>query len=159
MAKPPPSPLAQAVAMQRYGGRPAELAHVTLLPFADLNEAPPSFVAKLLRAMRGFRAEAFHLCFDRIAEGQGVTLRSRRLQRSAWDFQEHLARFLAARGFTTFGKAPKVHLTINYRRDGHGDEVIARIGWCVEEVLLIESLHGQSRHEVHGRWRLDSLLL
>jgi RNA 2',3'-cyclic 3'-phosphodiesterase len=159
MAKPTPMPLADIISMPRYGGRPAELAHVTLLPFADLNERPESFVPHLVERMRGFDEEAFHLCFDRIEERRCVTLRSRRRHRKARRFQGELVRFLTERGFTTFQKAPEVHLTINYQRDGRGSEAIPPLAWCVDEVLLIESVYGKSRHIVHARWPLRSLLL
>lgn len=159
MGKPKPAPLASITALSRYGGRPAELTHVTLLPFADLVHERADFVPDLLETMRGFEEEAFHVGFNRIVEGQCVTLRARRVQKAAGIFQERLVEFLERRGFEAFEKPPKVHLTINYRRDGQGNEAIRPIEWCVDEVLLIESIHGQARHVVHGRWPLSPLLI
>lgn len=159
MAKPTPRALAQILDMPRKDGRRPDLAHVTLLTFVDLERCVAGLLLRLLEAMRGFRADAFHLGFNRIVEGRCVTLRSRRAQQGARDFQEGLTRFLRARGFETFLPPPQVHLTINYRRDGRGAEPIRPVAWCVDEVLLIESLHGKSRHVEHGRWPLGPLLL
>lgn len=159
MGKPKAAALAKITALSRYGGRSAELAHVTLLPFADLARERADFVPDLLATMREFKEDAFHVAFNRIVEGQCVTLRARRVQKAAGVFQERLVGFLQQRGFQTFAKPLKVHLTINYRRDGRGDESIEAIAWCIDEVLLIESVHGQARHVVHGRWPLSPLLV
>lgn len=159
MGKPKPAALAKITALPRYGGRSAELAHVTLLPFADLARESADFVPNLLAMMRGFEEDAFHVGFNRIVEGHCVTLRARRVQKAACVFQERLLAFLKLRGFETIAKPPKVHLTINYQRDGQGDQPIEPIAWCNDEVLLIESIHGQARHVVHGRWSLCPLLV
>lgn len=159
MGKPKPGALARITALSRYGGRPPELAHVTLLPFADLARECTGFVPNLLAAMHGSKEDAFHIGFNRIVEGQCVTLRARRVLKEADVFQERLVGFLKLRGFETFAKPPKVHLTINYRRDDRGDDAIEPIAWCVDEVLLIESPHGQARHVTHGRWPVSPLLI
>lgn len=159
MAKPPPRALSEVMSQSRKDGRRPDLAHVTLLRFADLECSSAGFLACLLEAMRGFRHDAFHIGFNRIVESRCVTLRSRRLQREARDFQEDLLRFLEARGLSEAPHAPQIHLTINYRRDGMGGEAIRPFDWCVDEVVVIESISGQSRHVVHGRWPLDRLLL
>jgi RNA 2',3'-cyclic 3'-phosphodiesterase len=159
MGKPPPAALARIMALPRYGGRAAELAHVTLLPFADLAREPANFVPRLLETMRGFKEDAFHIGFNRIAEGRCVILCARRVQNAAGVFQDRLVGFLEQRGFAAFQVPPKVHLTINYRRDGRGGEAIEPIAWCMDEVLLIESVYGQARHVMHGRWPLSPLLI
>lgn len=159
MAKPPRQPLAAILAQPRKDARRPDLAHVTLLPFADLDDEPDSLVPDLVEAMRGFHARAFHLLFDQVTERHCVTLRSRKSLREARRFQANLARHLASRGFTDFGRAPEVHLTLNYHRDGLGRQTIVPIEWRVDEVLLVESVHGRSLHVEHGRWPLAPLLL
>lgn len=160
MAKPPREPLAQIASLPRMSSaRAPSLAHVTLLPFVDLAEQPARFVPDLLVRMRGFAAVAFHVCFDRIVERSAVMLGPTRPPGAARAFQKRLVEFLTADGFTQFGSPPRVHLTISYTRDGQGNEPIAPIGWRVDEVLLVESIHGRATHKVHGRWPLDPLLV
>lgn len=159
MAKPTPPSLARVVGLRRKDGRPPGLAHVTLLSFGNLEERPGGFVRLLLGKMEGFEARAFHVAFDRIIERPCVTLRSRKTLQAAKAFQVGLANHLIARGFASFEKLPEAHLTLNYGRDGLGTEVIRPIEWCVDEVLLIESVHGQARHIVRGRWQLNPLLI
>jgi len=160
MAKPPKEPLAQIAALARMSpARASSLAHVTLLPFVDLAEQPARFVPDLLARMHGFGAFAFHLCFDRIIERSAVMLGPTRSPGAARAFQKGLVEFLTAGGFTMFGTPPRVHLTISYTRDGRGNEPIAPIDWRVDEVLLVESIHGKATHKVHGRWKLDPLLV
>lgn len=160
MAKPPREPLSQIASLPRMSAaRAPSLAHVTLLPFADLADQPARFVPDLLARMRGFGAFAFHVCFDRIVEHRAVTLRPGRTPSAARTFQNGLVDYLTAGGFEAFGKPPAVHLTISYVRDGQGNEPIAPIGWRVDEVLLVESIHGKATHKVHGRWQLDPLLV
>jgi 2'-5' RNA ligase len=50
------------------------------------------------------------------------------------------------------GTTPEPHVTINYRGDRLGSRKIDPIGWTVEEILLVESVVGQTRHIVHGCW-------
>lgn len=160
MAKPTPEPLRNVAALpRRCPRRPLELAHITLLPFADLTRQPPEFLPELIDRMQDFTADAFPVRFDRIREWNAVTLRFGKRMRSARRFQHGLVAFLQARNFCKFGKPPEPHLTISYHRDGLGDEAITPIAWIVEEVLLIESIYGKTTHVVHGRWPLTPLLI
>jgi RNA 2',3'-cyclic 3'-phosphodiesterase len=159
MAKPTPRAIAYIAGLARKDRRALDLAHVTLLVFADLERRVAGFLDEVLEALRGFEADAFHVGFNRIVEGRCVTLRSRRLQRDARDFQAQLTRFLRRRGFDDFREPPDVHLTINYHRDRQANQTIPPFDWCVDEILLIESVYGKSRHIVHGRWPLLPLLL
>lgn len=162
MAKPPADRLRElAVLARRCRRRPLDLAHVTLLGFGDLAEYGQGHgrVARLTELLEGFAGQAFPLRFDHIGEVRVVALRFSKPMRSARRFQRELGRFLLARGVEGIGKPPVPHLTINYRRDGLGDEAITPIAWTVEEVQLIESIHGQARHVVHGRWPLMPLLV
>ena len=74
--------------------------------------------------------------------------------RDARLFQTNLTDYLKARHFPYFGATPRPHVTIYYRRDGLKDESIDPIEWAVNEVLLIESVVGQTRHVPHGSWLL-----
>lgn len=139
--------------------RHPDLLHTTLLAFGDLAECPEEFLPELLKQLDGFRADAFHLHYDRIEEQMCVALRSGKLQRGAQQFREQIADYLIRQDFAFFHIPGKAHLTIRYGQDGKGDEPIAPIGWRVDEIILIESLGGKSTHIEHGRWKLDPLLV
>ena len=64
---------------------------------------------------------------------------------------------LEAGGFPVPRYRLSPHITLAYRPDGLGTEAIIPISWMVEEVLLIESVVGEARHVVHGRWPLVSI--
>jgi 2'-5' RNA ligase len=134
--------------------RPAELLHTTVLALADLAEVGREYVAAFLRAMEGFEGNAFDLRYDRIRERRSVALYNRQGLESAQAFQSALMHFLRQRNFPYFGGAPQAHMTINYKPDGLGEEAISPIGWRVTELLLVESIVGKKRHEVHGCWQL-----
>ncbi|MBW8753358.1 MAG: hypothetical protein JF595_04295 [Sphingomonadales bacterium] len=160
MVKPTAEALCRIAALARTDRqRDASLTHMTILPFVDLAEWPPEFVAVLRRAMEGFEADAFDVCCDRMVERGAVTLRSGKRQAGARLLQKCLMAHLAARDFGFFGKAPDPHVTISYHRDGQGNETIAPISWTVDEILLVESVYGKATHVVHGRWKLRRRLL
>jgi len=160
MAKPPPDALALIAALARDdAGRALDLRHVTLLPFGFVEERPAGFVEDLCERMAGFIAYACYMRFDRVAERSAVTLRATRPLRGVKALQRQIMRHLAVREFPFFGNAPEPHLTLRYARDGQGAEAIAPIAWRVDEVLLIESVQGEARHEVRGRWPLQVPML
>lgn len=72
-------------------------------------------------------------------------------------FQAALIRHLIEhRAPLMLGATPEPHLTIAYTGDRLGAQKIASIRWNVEDILLIESIVGQTRHIVHGQWRLGT---
>jgi 2'-5' RNA ligase len=160
MTRPTEPTLGQVFALPRTSEeRPPYLSHITLLPFFDLVDEERHGLGEVVELMSRFWAYAFHVRFDRICEHRAVTLRPSKTLRDARAFQRSLVAFLRESGFARFGKPPDPHLTISYHRDGQGEEAIAPIGWRVDEVVLIESVHGQATHIEHGRWQLRPLLV
>jgi 2'-5' RNA ligase len=156
MAKPPPGAQAQITALARNDpGRGADLLHVTLVSLFDLHYAPPEWLPAVIAALDSVDAPAFPLAFDRIENRKAVTLRTRAPLAEARAFQAALVRHLLERKAPMMlGTTPEPHVTINYRGDRLGSQKIAPIGWTVEEILLVESIVGQTTHVEHGRWRL-----
>jgi RNA 2',3'-cyclic 3'-phosphodiesterase len=158
--KPAPDAAARIAALTRNDpGRDAGLLHMTVLALVDLTEWSDEFIPAFHRTMEGFEAGVFDVQFDRIVERKAVTLRASRRQKGALALQWLLRAHFEARDFRFFGKAPDPHVTINYKGDGKGNETIAPLGWTVEEILLVESVHGETRHVEHGRWPLRRRLL
>lgn len=158
MTKPPPEAQARIVALPRNDPkRGPDLLHVTLLSLFDLHVAPPDWLPAVIAALDVFDGAAFPLAFDRIECRKAVTLRTRAPLPEARAFQAALVQHLLKhRAPLMLGTTPEPHLTINYGGDRLGAQKIAPIGWTVEDILLVESVVGQTRHIVHGQWRLDT---
>lgn len=158
MAKPPPDVAALIAALPRNDpARGADLLHVTLLTLFDLAVAPPEWLPAVIGALDAFEGRSFPLAFDRVEERKAVTLRTRAPLAEARAFQQSLVGFLVERRVPLMlGTTPEPHVTINYRGDGLGARKMEPIGWTVREVFLVESVVGQTRHVVHGRWPLRS---
>lgn len=155
MIKPPADVAACIHALPRNDrGREADLLHMTLAAFADLDKAPAGFLELVIRGLDGFAAGAFPVRFDRIECRKTTTLRSSAPLAAAWEFQRQLAEYFHRHDFAWFNLPPELHVTINYRGDGLGAETIDPVEWTAAEMLLVESLVGQARHVVHGRWPL-----
>lgn len=160
MAKPTGSVLTQIYALPRTShARSPELTHMTLLTFFDLAVSPAHLLARVKRLLDAFHAYAFHVWFNRIDERDAVTLRSTVALRAARAFQRQLTAYFKRSGFADFCNPPSAHVTLNYQRDDKGRELIDPIGWRIDEILLIESIHGEATHRLHGRWQLDRLLI
>jgi 2'-5' RNA ligase len=156
MAKPPPEVAEEIADLPRNDAeRGADLLHVTLMLLFDLHYAQPEWLPTVVAALDMFEGRAFPLSFDRIEARKAVTLRSRAPLSEARAFQAGLVRHLLDRQAPlTLGTTPEPHITINYRGDRLGSRKTDPIGWTVEEILLVESVVGQTRHLVHGRWPL-----
>lgn len=155
MVKPPLEVAARIHALPRNDRRrAADLLHITFAAFMDLAEAPAGFLELVIRGLDDFGANAFPMRFDRIECRKAVTLRSSAPLAGAWEFQRQLAEYFGRHGFESFNLPPELHITINYRGDAIGPEAIAPIEWTAREILLVESVVGEARHVVHGRWHL-----
>lgn len=70
-------------------------------------------------------------------------------------FQRRLAGALARSGLAimpTYRFQP--HLTLTYGHKGQDVRAIDGISWLVEDFVLIESFHGERRHEQLDQWML-----
>ena len=156
MVKPPADIAAHISALPRNDGRRgADLLHMTLTVFGDLAKAPAGFLELVIRGLDEFGAGAFPVRLDRIECRRATTLRSSVPLTAAWEFQRQLAEYFQQHGFKEFNLPPELHVTINYRGDGFGAEAISPVEWTATEMLLVESVTGQARHIVHGRWPLS----
>ncbi len=159
MAKPPAETAARIHALPRSDRRRgADLLHMTLAAFTDLAEAPAGFLELVIRGIDEFEAAAFPVRFDRIECRRATILRSSGPLAAAWEFQRQLAEYFAQHGFQSFNLPTELHVTIDYRGDGLGAEAIEPVEWTATEILLVESVVGEGRHIVHGRWPLPERL-
>lgn len=156
MAKPPADIAARIAALPRNDRRRgADLLHMTFATFGDLAEAPAGFLELVIRGLDDFDACAFAVRLDRIECRKATTLRSSTPLAAAWEYQRRLAEYFEQHGFREFNLPPELHVTIDYRGDGLGAEAIEPVEWTAAEMLLVESVTGETRHVVRGRWPLS----
>jgi 2'-5' RNA ligase len=160
MAKPSDDVRAYVIATGRVDPfRDAGLLHTTIQPLCDLAMLPPGVEAWVAEQLSGVYLPPLRLVFDRIVESaRTVSLRCSQPSEGAAAFRTAIVSALVERGFPVPPYRFVPHITIAYHRDGLGTEAIIPIEWHVEEVLLVESVVGQARHVVHGRWRLGARL-
>ncbi|WP_375403788.1 2'-5' RNA ligase family protein [uncultured Sphingomonas sp.] len=151
MIKPPPGPAREIGALS---ARPAELLHVTVRPLGDAALFDAGAEARLLRALDAFRAPPFRVVFDRLhGSGETLSLRGSRVMEGARRFERRLVETLTHRvGMPRYRFAP--HLTLAYGHTVRRNEHIDAVSWLVEEYLLVESVYGEGRHVLLGRWPL-----
>jgi 2'-5' RNA ligase len=153
MAKPPAEVAARIAALPRaWPGRPATLLHVTVQPLFDLRPLPDAMLPRIVAWCEGVAAAPLPLSFDRVREtANTVSLRPGDDTPGAAAFHAAVRAGLMRDGFPLMPYRFDPHLTLGYRPDGLGDEAITPIGWTVEELLLVESVVGETRHVVHAR--------
>lgn len=152
MAKPPGARLPELGGVRARLGIESdyalERAHVTLLP---LGESMPRTIDAVHRALRDFDAQPFALAFDHV---EGNTLKPSKGQRAPGIFQRALACRIAASGVRLPDYEFAAHLNLAYGARSDRRAAIPPFSWLVEEIVLIESVHGQGRHLARGLWRL-----
>lgn len=136
--------------------RKAKLLHETVLPIGD-RTAVGSCLDQVIDRLGSLDAMPFEVCFDRIVATPGRAAKlvsskpqpaQRRLYRSALSSLESSDIEMPAYKFSP-------HVTLHYDWPGPAlREDIEPIRWLVDTLLLIESFHGERRHEELCRWPL-----
>lgn len=160
----PPPALARQVAQAAtwFGAArdalPPERLHLTMFILDDRVELAPTLVDALLGMGEAVRAAPIAVTLD-VASGSERSIALRPAHRNAgltalYRQLVGLARKagVAERESYRFG----AHMTLGYRRGSSFTQAIAPIGWEADELMLIDSHVGRTRHEVLGRWALGS---
>jgi 2'-5' RNA ligase len=138
---------------------PSERLHVSLNGLGARFRWPAHLVARLLEAGASVRMRPFVVAFDRIDSWRG---RRRPLVLLGGEgvigvsmLYEAIHNALTEVGIVR-GPPPDFnpHLTLLRDRRESPAGFIAPVVWRVREFVLIDSLYGQGRHVVLGRWRL-----
>lgn len=154
MAKLPPAVAAMLATKPCTDRQRIDRLHLTLLPLGDRMKRP-GLLGSIASAMADFEDVAFWLAFDCISRSaKTVALTGSEAIRGARRLQANLRTHLIRRDVALPRYSFRPHITLAYRPDGVGTEIIDTISWLADEVLLIESVHGKGLHIEHGRWRL-----
>ncbi|WP_374943678.1 2'-5' RNA ligase family protein [Sphingomonas sp.] len=159
--RPPPSLAGRIAAGAAYfdpvRGLAAERLHITLFILADLVQVPPG----LLHALHGVGASIdcgpVQMALD-VAHGssRAVALRPARRDPALAALRARIADEARAHGLAEragYRFAP--HMTLGYGDVAPFSRAIAPVGWTADELVLIDSQVGRTRHHMLGRWPLD----
>jgi 2'-5' RNA ligase len=158
----PPPALARRIAAAAgwFGEGPgaiaAERLHLTLFILDDMVRVPPATVVPLRELARSLGVGPVEVTLD-VATGSGRSVALRPAHRNAALARLHarIAEDAAACGIAErpgYSFAP--HMTLGYRAGEPFSERVAPVGWMADELVLIDSHVGRTRHEVLGRWPL-----
>lgn len=126
--------------------------HSTVLPIGDARAYSDDDLDALDQLVASLDVSPFHVQFDRLHSnaliGKGMTAYRR--------WQRALSALLKSKGLPILPYRFRPHVSLVY-----GDPVdrtipIDPVGWLVEELLLIRSIHGKGQHVVMARWPLIS---
>ena len=134
-----------------------ENQHVTL----GITNDEPSYPYERIEALRqmgaGIGAAPFDLLLDRLSiGGRSAALRPSHRIRGLSALRQEVARAMQGAGVQSrIGWAFSPHQTLFYRRSPPEQRAVAGFGWRVEDVVLICSHVGHTRHDIVGRWPLS----
>lgn len=159
--RPPPSLARRIVAGTDWFGGVRKLAaerlHITLFILDDMVEIPSALVDVLQAVGRSIDCPPVEVSLD-VASGSGrsVALRPALRNPGLAALHDRIAASARRHGVVEregYRFAP--HMTLGYGDTVSFSRAIAPIAWVAEELVLIDSHAGRTRHEVLGRWRLD----
>lgn len=133
----------------RYGW---QRLHTTALPLGDgrnMSDARLDMLDQVVRMLdlQPFRLEFTRLSGNMLIAGKGAS--------EVRNFRRRAFALLTALGERPTAYRSVPHLTLDYGKPTNRSERIAPIGYPVESLLLIRSIHGEGRHEELARWRFD----
>jgi 2'-5' RNA ligase len=140
---------------------PVERLHVTLNFFGDHVGLPQGLLQALSDAAGELRFEPFDLVFDRVMSFKAGAGRKPPFVLRGGDeglapvmhFRRAIDDVLARRGLArSFDLRFTPHVTLMYGHKMVTEQAVAPITWRVSEFVLVDSLIGQGKHIVMGRW-------
>ncbi len=162
MAKPPPDVAAAlygcGTGVLRNGGERVRLdrLHFTMLELGRRVVPDPTLIETVKEMLEGFDCTPMRLVVEEIVGGKrgNLFLQPSEPLRGFARVREALVR--QSSGTLAIYAKPKPHVTLGYDIRPFAALPINPVSWVQEEILLIESHVGASRHFVHGRWRLSA---
>lgn len=163
----PPRAVAREIGIWRdsflFGGRAVddERLHLTLFMLGDFDRVPAALIARVEEGLAAAPLPACRIVLDRLTGGAGSALLApSELLRGLKRLQGELAAALAENDVSP---APwwrfSPHVTLLYDHAYSGHCPIDPISWTADELVLIESLVGHSKHVVRAAWPLGEALV
>lgn len=137
----------------------AERLHVSVFSIGGFIDPLPSLIIDEAKTIAGTVSMApFEVVFDRVASfgGGALVLAGGAGATDIVRLQDAFSLALSKAGLRTRPRRPStLHVTMAYA-DRTQEFSIAPISWTVSEFVLIDSLVGQSKHILLGRWPLQA---
>lgn len=164
----PPRPVADRIRqVWQLAGTDSRLRestlHLSILPVERAATPDPWLVDDLCSRMDRFRFPAFTLVFDRLQTWQtGIDKHDRAIVLTTENGHDSLRAMAdALRAKALPGRHPKTalrpHVTLAYGPGFAEERLLAvPVRWTITEVVLVDSLVGQTRHVPLGRWPLSA---
>ena len=133
-----------------------QLLHFTLCVIAEVGKPDPFGAARVEAALAGHALSSLPIRLGRVHAGDhGALVRTIGRQEDIQSFYQTLVNLLAARGIAPLHRQTGLHPHVTL---GHEpcqfDPFDIAVEWFPQELLLIESEVGNSRHQIVGRWPL-----
>lgn len=133
--------------------------HVTLHHLGDFRGVPEHVVeaASMAAAATAASKPPFEITFDHVESFSGrpgrrpFVLRANGSNADLMELHRRLVTALGKRGNVKF--VP--HITLLYDEQGVAKEPVDPVSWTINEIVLIRSLLGKTRHIPLGRWKLE----
>ena len=140
---------------------PPERLHVSLNSLGAHGEPPQRLIAPAVEACGSIPVRPFVVSFNRLGSwGRGdgqrpFVLRGDEGMAGVYALHDAIHRVLAQAGLVRPRQRDfEPHLTLLRDRIEAPEEFIEPVSWRVQEFVLLDSIHGEGRHEVLGCWAL-----
>jgi RNA 2',3'-cyclic 3'-phosphodiesterase len=158
----PPITLARRIANAAHWfeteGTPvrADRLHVTLFITEDRFDAPAEFIATLRAVGASVAAAPVPMALDYVSGGQqSIALRAQHKNAVLDTLYRQITERCTGAGIASMpGRVFSPHMTLGYRNGLPFGERITPLEWVADELVLIHSHLGKTRHEPLGRWPL-----
>ncbi|HEY0114307.1 MAG TPA: 2'-5' RNA ligase family protein [Allosphingosinicella sp.] len=135
---------------------PASARYAMALAITEDHDAPPQAqMDRMARIAGELRLMPFELTLDRLTGSE--TSLALCPSEKPWQLkllQRQLRKSLVLCGIRRTGWRFNPHVTLLYRNGAPFSQEIAPISWWVDELVLVHSQVGLTRHDILGRWPL-----
>lgn len=129
--------------------------HLTLGITDDFDTFPDHEAAAMRAAGDAVRGAPQPIVLDQVSAGtRSIVLRPSRTLRDLHTFERGLSRLALARRASLRRRSFSPHVTMVYRDGRAFTRLTDPVRWTADELVLIHSEVGASRHHVLGRWPL-----
>jgi 2'-5' RNA ligase len=136
---------------------PSGHLHLTLAITEDHDVPPKVQMDRMARIPGELWLRSFDLSLDRLTGGEGsLALCPSDKPSQLKLLQRQLRKTLALSGIRRAGWRFNPHVTLLYRKGPPFSQPVAPISWRVDELVLVHSHVGLTRHDIVRRWPLLS---
>lgn len=124
--------------------------HATLHPFGHFDVVPEDYVDRLCRLLATVEQKPFLVTFDVVRSYATIVLAPRVENEALNALSQAIGRAAGFKGRWSFSP----HITLHYAKQRIPDRDIDPINWMVNEFVLIDSVQGETTHNLLRRFPL-----